>query len=101
MVRDAIIASSTGGAGLLLLTVSWVFAFLRFALLVRVIATWFPRLAARRWVSWSFGATDWMLRPLRRVIPSFGVMDVTPIVAYFALEIAEWLVKSGLLAGLR
>jgi uncharacterized protein YggT (Ycf19 family) len=33
-----------------------------------------------------------MLRPLRRVIPTVGMLDVTPIVAWFALQIAEWLV---------
>jgi YggT family protein len=94
LVREAIVASSLGGAGILLLAVQWTFAFLRFALLVRVIASWFPRLASRPWVSWSFGATDWMLRPLRRVIPSMGVIDITPIVAYFALWLGEGLVTA-------
>jgi YggT family protein len=98
LVRDAIVASSMGGAGLLLLAVRWVFGFLQFALLVRVIASWFPSLATRRWVSWSFGATEWMLRPLRRVMPSMGVIDITPIVAYFALWLAEKLVTTVLLS---
>jgi YggT family protein len=101
LLREATLASELGSQGLVVLVVRWTFAFLRLALLVRVIASWFPRLAARRWVSWSFGATEWMLRPLRRVIPSFGVMDITPIVAYFALQIAQWLVETVLFAGLR
>jgi YggT family protein len=98
LVRDVLDASSLGGAGLLLLAVRWTFGFLRFALLVRVIASWFPSLAARRWVSWSFGATEWMLRPLRRVIPSMSVIDITPIVAYFALWLAERIVTTVLLS---
>jgi YggT family protein len=98
LVRDLLVAASLGGAGLLLLAVRWIFGFLQFALLVRVIASWFPSLAARRWVSWSFGATEWMLRPLRRVMPSMGVIDITPIVAYFALWLAERLVTTVLLS---
>jgi len=94
LLREAIAASSLGGAGLLVLVVSWTFGFLRLALLVRVIASWFPSLASRRWIAWSVGATEWMLRPLRRVVPSLGVMDITPIVAYFALQIAQSLVEN-------
>jgi YggT family protein len=94
LVRDAVVATSMGGAGLLLLLVRWTFGFLQFALLVRVIASWLPSLARRPWVSWSVGATEWMLRPLRRVLPSMGVIDITPIVAYFALWLAEKLVMT-------
>jgi YggT family protein len=101
LLGEVAVATSLGGAGLLMLLVRWTFAFLRFALLVRIIASWLPGLAMRPWISWSFGATEWMLRPLRRVIPSLGVIDITPIVAYFALRIAQWLVETVLLAGLR
>lgn len=101
LLRQAMSATALGGAGLILLAVRWTFGFLSFALLVRVIASWLPGLAARRWIAWSFGATEWMLRPLRRVVPSFGVMDITPIVAYFGLQVAQWLVETVLLGGLR
>jgi YggT family protein len=100
LVLDAQLAVGRGAVGVLFLLVRWTFAFLRIALIVRVVMSWLPRLAHSRWVSWSFGATDWMLRPLRRVVPSLGVMDITPIVAYFALVIVEWLVESVLLAGI-
>ena len=93
-VREAALTSSLGGKGLLILAVRWGFGFLRIALLVRVLSSWFPGLGASRWTRWAYGATEWMLRPLRRLIPSFGVMDVTPIVAYFALQIVQWLVES-------
>ena len=42
-----------------------------------------------------------VLRPLRRVIPMIGVMDITPIVAYFALQLLQYLVETILLAALR
>ena len=98
LIREAIVASSMGSAGLLFLVVRWIFAFLRLALLVRIIASWFPRFAMSRWVAWSVGATEWMLRPLRRIVPTLGVMDITPIVAYFALQIVQWLVETVLFA---
>ncbi|MFI5256159.1 MAG: YggT family protein [Gemmatimonadales bacterium] len=98
LIVQAINARSLGATGLLLLAVRWTFGFLQIALIVRVVASWLPRLAASRWLSWSFGATEWMLRPLRRVIPAFGVIDITPIVAYFALIIVEYLVETILLA---
>ena len=100
LILDARFAVGRGGVGVLLLLVRWAFAFLKIALIVRVVVSWLPRLAYSRWLSWSFGATDWMLRPLRRVVPPLGVIDITPIVAYFGLVIAEWLVMSVLLAGL-
>jgi uncharacterized protein YggT (Ycf19 family) len=42
-----------------------------------------------------------MLRPLRRVIPTIGVLVITPIVAYFALQIVPWLGETVLFATLR
>jgi YggT family protein len=101
LIRQATFATALGAGGLLLLAVRWTFGLLSFALLVRVISSWIPSLGASRWVRWSFGATEWMLRPLRALIPSFGVMDVTPILAYFALQLLQYLVETILLAALR
>ena len=101
LVQQAALASSLGGTGLLLLAVRWTFGFLQFALLVRVLSSWLPKLGGSRWVRWSFSATEWMLRPLRKLIPSFGVIDITPIVAYFALQLLQALVENILFATLR
>jgi YggT family protein len=101
LLRQAVMATTVGGAGLLLLAVRWTFGFLTFALLVRVVSSWVPSLGASRWLRWSYGATEWMLRPLRGLIPSIGVIDITPIVAYFALQLLQFLVETILLAALR
>ena len=94
--------ATTGGAGvMLLLAVRWTFGFFTFALIIRVISSWVPSLGASRWLRWSYPATEWMLRPLRGLIPSLGVIDITPIVAYFALQLLEYLVETILLAALR
>jgi YggT family protein len=100
LLLEALRATTVGGSGVLLLVLHWAFGFLRFALLVRVLASWFPRAAHSRWFRWSFGATEWMLGPLRRIIPSFGMIDITPIVAYFALQILETVVSRVLFPGL-
>lgn len=101
LLREAMLASTMGGMGVLFLLVRWTFAFLRFALLVRVVSSWFPRMAYSRWIRWSFGATEWMLRPLRAVLPSLGVVDITPIVAYFALQLLQAVLESALFGGIR
>ena len=100
VIREVAFASALGGTGILYLIVRWTFAFLRIALLVRVLASWFPRAAETTWVRWSFAATEWMLRPLRRVIPSFGMVDITPIAAYFILQLVEGLVSRVLFSGM-
>ena len=100
LLLDAQAAFGRGAVGVLFLLIRWTFAFLKLALIVRVLLSWLPRLAHSRWLSWSFGATDWMLRPLRRVVPPLGVIDITPLVAYFGLVLLEWRVESVLLAGI-
>jgi YggT family protein len=101
LVQEIGTASVLGTVGVLLLAVRWTFGFLRLALLVRVLSSWFPGLAASRWIRWSYGATEWMLRPLRRLIPSIGVIDITPIVAYFALQILQSAVEGIFMGSLR
>ncbi len=100
LVREVLFASETGGIGFVALAIRWAFAFLRLALLIRVLGSWLPQLASSKWLRWSFGATEWMLRPLRRVIPSFGMIDITPILAYFLLQLVEGLVGRVFLSGI-
>jgi YggT family protein len=38
--------------------------------------------------------TDWLLDPLRRVIPPIGMIDITPMVAYLMLMLARSFVVS-------
>ena len=94
LVADLANAFSAGGLGILFLLVHWTFGFLTVALIVRVLTSWFPRLATSRWTSWSYGATEWMLRPLRALLPSVGPIDISPIVAYFGLWILQMVVES-------
>jgi YggT family protein len=67
---------------------SWALKFVIFAIIVRVISTWLPVSPYSKWIRWSYVSTEWLLAPLRRVIPAFGAIDITPIVAYFLLIVA-------------
>ena len=78
-------ALDSGPAGIFRLIVSWLFEFLRIAILVRVISSWLPISPYSRWVRWSYTVSEPILRPLRQVIPSLGMIDITPIIAYFLI----------------
>jgi YggT family protein len=80
-------ALGAGPGALYRIAIGWTVAFLRLALLVRVLSSWFPISPYAWWIRWSYGATEWMLRPLRSVVPMLGAFDITPIVAYFLLGI--------------
>lgn len=100
-VRDQLLtatsALSRGPGGIVVLLVHWTFAVLQVALLVRVLSSWIPRAAYSPWVRWTYPLTDWLLRPLRRILPSLGPVDISPIVAYFALTLGERLVLGAIL----
>lgn len=76
-------------AGMLRLLLAGVFALLRIALMVRVIASWFSMSPYSRWIHWSYVLTEWMLAPLRRVLPTFGPIDVSPLVAFFLISLIQ------------
>lgn len=69
--------------------VSWVFRLLMIALLVRVIGSWFGVSPHAKWMRPFVVLTDWLLEPLRRILPPFGPLDLSPMVAYFLLWIAQ------------
>jgi len=81
--------SSQGSAGVYRLLVSWTFNILKIALLVRVVSSWLPVSPYSKWISWSFRLTEPILAPLRRVVPTLGAFDITPIIAYFLLGLIQ------------
>jgi len=83
---------TTGPSGLFVLVVSWGFGLLQIAILVRVIASWLPVSPFSPWLRWSFTLSEPLLRPLRRVIPLIGSIDITPIVAFFLISIVQSIV---------
>ncbi len=102
-IRNQVIAvavsSDAGGRGILGLLVHWTFGILRLALIIRIISSWFGMSPYSRWIRWTYLLTEPILAPLRQIIPTIGVIDITPIVAWFLLSLLQWLVLSILGAG--
>ena len=74
-----------------------VFTVLQVAIVVRVIASWFGISGHHWWMRAAHRLTDWIIEPLRRKLPTFGPIDVSPIAAYFLLFLLERIVFSLLL----
>jgi len=72
-----------------LLAASWAFGIVKLALIVRVLSSWLPISPYSKWIRWSFLLTDWFINPLRRVIPSIGMIDITPLIAWFAITLIQ------------
>lgn len=85
MLLSAMLSTQSGSRGLYHLLVSWTIGILQLALIIRVLASWLRISEYKPWIRWTVPLTEWLLRPLRSIIPPFGMMDVSPIVAYFLL----------------
>ena len=90
-------SAAAGPEGILIFLVNAIFATLKLALLVRVISSWFA-VSPYSWpMRLVFGLTNWLIEPLRKVIPPFGMIDVTPMVAFLMLWLAQGFLQSLLL----
>src|SRR3954462_11131076 len=88
-VVRSILASQEGAAGIFHLLVSWTFTILKLALVIRGISSWLPISPYSAWIRWSYALSEPILAPLRRIVPTVGLFDFTPIVGYFLLSILE------------
>jgi YggT family protein len=84
-----LLALSSGPAGLIVLLVRLTFGILKLAIIVVVLVSWLPISPFSGWVRWAFALSEPILRPLRGIVPRLGMIDITPIVAYFLLYIVE------------
>jgi YggT family protein len=84
-LRIRVGVSSPAQFGLMVL--GWAFDFLILALIVRVISSFLPVSPYSKWIRWSDVSTEWFMAPLRRIIPPFGQIDFTPLVAYILLRV--------------
>lgn len=69
--------------------VHWTFSIVEIALIVRVLGSWIGANEHSRWMRPCVLLTEWLLVPLRRCVPPLGMIDITPLIAYFLLVLAE------------
>ncbi|MDE3045291.1 MAG: YggT family protein [Verrucomicrobiota bacterium] len=66
------------------------FYFYTVFLFIRIVVSWFPAWQYQTWVRFISFYTDPYLNLFRRVLPPLGgVIDISPILAFFVLQIIE------------
>jgi YggT family protein len=79
-----------GGARVWLrVLVSAAFTVLMAAILIRVIASWLGIGPYRRWMRPFYVLTDWLIDPIRRILPPVGMFDFSPMVAWLVLYVVR------------
>lgn len=61
---------------------------------VRILGSWFPEFQGHIVMRFISHYTDPYLNIFRRFIPPLGMFDLSPIVAIFALQIIETIIKT-------
>ena len=74
---------------LLVSTIDLLFTLLSLAILARVLLSWVRVSPYHPAVQLLFQITEPILAPLRRFIPPVGMMDISPIIAMFLLQIIQ------------
>lgn len=87
-------AARGGFVGVLRLGLDLAYNILILAILLRVVGSWFGIDRYRWWMRPAYALTDWIIVPLRRFVPPFGMLDVTPLVAWLLLMFARMIIFS-------
>lgn len=96
LVASLLLAGASGGGALLRVLASATFTVLELAILVRVIGSWIPALERSRWLRWAWVVSEPLLAPLRRLLPTLGPIDISPMVALLLLQVIGSFVMRGL-----
>jgi YggT family protein len=87
MVLRVLAAGAGGWHAMARLGIYLVVQLLSLALIARVIGSWFGAGRFNPWLRPAYRLTDWMVEPLRRIIPPIGVIDVVPLAAWLLLQV--------------
>ncbi|HEU4473341.1 MAG TPA: YggT family protein [Gemmatimonadales bacterium] len=72
--------------------VGWAFSLVMASIFIRVIVSWFGVSEYRPWMRPLVFMTDWIIRPIRRILPPAGMIDFSPMVAWLVLWVARGVV---------
>jgi len=79
-------ALDAGPRGMFRLAVNWLFGLLYIAIAISVIASWLQLNSFRGVVRVARAITEPLLIPIKRILPPFGMIDVSPLVLWVLLS---------------
>ena len=63
-------------------------------LIVRVVGQWLGAGRYNRLTRWAWRLTDWLVEPIHRWLPAFGMFDFSPLAAWFVIWLGQSLLLS-------
>lgn len=72
--------------------ISLLFQIYTLMLFARIISSWVPELQATKVLQFIAFYTDPYLDIFRRIVPPFGMLDISPIFAFLFLELMRYLI---------
>lgn len=75
------------------LFLAYFFQALSLVVLARALVSWFPLNPRNPLVTFLVGVTEPLLYPLRRILPNFGFLDLSPMVAIIVLQVLSTLAR--------
>lgn len=97
LLRFAFAISQLGSAtpmGALRIILTTAIAVVMTSILIRVVASWIGVSPYSRFMRLVARLNEWIIAPIRRRVPPFGMIDVSPLLAYFALFLLREIVWS-------
>jgi YggT family protein len=76
----------------LIRVVSVAFEVYSWILIIRILLSWIQHNPYQPIIRFIYEVTEPYLRIFRRVVPAYGGIDLSPIIAFFVLRIIEWIV---------
>jgi YggT family protein len=70
-----------------------IFTVLMAAILIRVIGSWLGMGPYRPWMRPVYSLSNWLIEPIRRILPPMGMIDFSPMVAWLVLYVVRGFVR--------
>jgi YggT family protein len=87
---DSLTGAARGGPRVMIaLVVEIAFDVLFLAVFLRAIASWLGAFRYSRWMRPVYWLTDWIVEPIRRLLPPTGPFDFSPVVALVVLYVLK------------
>ena len=76
--------------------VELLFNVMTFAILARVLLSWFPMSPGNKIAVFLYDITEPVLGPIRKIVPPVGMLDLSPFIAIVLLQVLEYIILSGI-----